>query len=224
MIREQIQSQSRIDKKFHRNNMQTGLALSAGLLLLGASYFGFAAAETGQSSSSDTQIKATNAIKNDPKMMSILENIELFKQKYAALQQEQNLITQQQQMIDEKRKIANAYLQADLAKMNSDDSNNPKNSYAGFVSKVDNSTQNLFWDEFAYMQSKADQARLAMNQALHNGATREQALNAYYSVASSQKTDLVSVNKDLNIKYNLADSNTQDQFNKYGNLKKYSAS
>jgi hypothetical protein len=224
MIEDQIKSQSRTDKKSIKNNMQTGLALSAGLLLLSASYFGFATAETGQSSSSNTQIKATDAIKNDPGMMKILNNIELFKQQYAALQQKQDLIAQQNQKIEQQRKIANAYLQADLASANNNDSNNPKNSYANFVSKVDTSTQNLFWGEFEYMQAKVAEGKLAMSKVLQNGGTRDDALKAYYIGASSQKTELVSVNKDLNIKYNLADSNTQDQFNKYGNLKKYSVS
>jgi len=61
-----------------------------------------------------------------------------------------------------------------------------------------------------------------MNKVLQNGGTREQALEAYYSAASTQKTELVSVNKDINIKYHLADEYTQNLFNKYGNLKKYS--
>ena len=224
MIGDQIKSQSKTDKKSLKSNMQSALALSAGLLLLSASYFGFAAAETGQSSSSNTQIKATDAIKNDPGMMKILNNIELFKQRYAALQQKQDLIAQQNQLIEQQRKIANAYLQADLASSNNNDMNTPKNAYSNFVSNVDNSAQNLFWGEFGYMQAKVAQAKLAMNKVLQNGGTREEALKAFYSGASSQKTELVSVNKDLNIKYNLADSNIQDQFNKYGNLKKYSAS
>jgi hypothetical protein len=74
------------------------------------------------------------------------------------------------------------------------------------------------------MQAKASQGKLAMSKVLQNGGTKDQALNAYYGAAATQKTELVSVNKDINIKYQLADKTTQDLFNKYGNLKKYSAS
>ena len=219
----QIQNQSRTEKRLE-NKVQIVLAISAGSLLLSAIYFGFAYADTGQTSG-NIQIKATDAIKKDPGMMKILYNIELFKQRYAALQQKQDLMAQQKSLIDEQRKIANDYLQADLASSNNlNDMSNPTNAYTSFVSKVDNSAQNVFWSQFAYMQAKVANGKLAMNNVLQNGGTREEALNAYYSGASTQMTEMVSVNKDINIKYHLADENTQNMFNKYGNLKKYSAS
>src|SRR5512135_3107830 len=207
-----------------KNQIQIVLSVSASVLLLSANYFGFAWAETVQSSD-NIQIKATDAIKKDPGMMKILYNIELFKQQYAVLQLKQDILAQQKSMIDAQRKVANSYLQADLASSNNlNDMTNPKNAYAGFVSKVDSSAQNVFLSEFAYMQAKALQGKLAMSKVLQNGGTKDQALNAYYGAASTQKTELVSVNKDINIKYQLADKTTQDLFNKYGNLKKYSAS
>jgi hypothetical protein len=211
-------------KKPVENKIQVILAISAGLLLLSTGY-GVAWAENVHDSSGNIQIKATDAIKKDPGMMKILYNIELFKQQYAALQQKQDLIAQQKKVIDEQRKLANSYLQADLASSNNNNNmNNPKNAYAAFVSKVDNSAQGVFWDEFTYMQGKVVNGKLAMSKALQNGGTKVDALNAYYNVASTQKIQLVSVNKDLNIKYGLADGNLQNQFDKYGNLKKYSAS
>jgi hypothetical protein len=223
MIKNQTQNQSRIDKNL-KNKVQIVLAVSAGSLLLSASYLGFAWADTGQASGG-IQIKATDAIKKDPGMMKILYNIEAFKQKYAALQQKQNLVDQQKSMIDEQRRIANDYLQADLASSNNlSDIGNPANAYARFVSKVDISAQNVFLDQFAYMQAKAANGKLAMNKVIQNGGSRTEALNAYYNGASIQKTELVSVNKDTNIKYHLADGNTQNLFNKNGNLKKYSSS
>ena len=208
----------------NKNQIQIVLSVSASVLLLSANYLGFAWAETVQSSD-NIQIKATDAIKKDPGMMKILYNIELFKQQYAALQLKQDILAQQKSMIDAQRKVANSYLQADLAGSNNlNDMTNPKNAYAGFVSKVDSSAHNVFLSEFAYMQAKASQGKLAMSKVLQNGGTKDQALNAYYGAAATQKTELVRVNKDINIKYQLADKTTQDLFNKYGNLKKYSAS
>jgi hypothetical protein len=221
MTEVQIQNQSKTDKG---SKVQIVLALSAATLLLSASYLGFAWADTGQTSG-NIQIKATDAIKNDPGMMKVLSNIEIFKQKYAALHQKQDLLAQQKSLIDQQRKVANDYLQADLASSNNfNDMNNPTNAYASFVSKVDNSAQNVFLSQFAYMQAKVANGKLAMSKVLQNGGTREEALNAYYNGAATQMTELVNVNKDINIKYHLADENTQNMFNKYGNLKKYSAS
>ena len=204
--------------------IQLVLAISAGSLLLSASYMGFAWADSGQNSLGNIQIKATDAIKNDPGMMKILYNIELFKQQYAAQQQKQAYQDQQQKIIEQQRKLANDYLQADLASANNaNDMSNPTNAYAGFVSKVDSSAQGIFLDEFAYMQAKVAQGKLAMNKVLQQGGSRSEALNAYYNGAATQKTELVDVNKAVNIKYHLADTNTQDLFNKNGNLKKYSS-
>jgi hypothetical protein len=200
------------------------LVITAGSLILSSSYLGFAWADTGQDPAGDIQIKATSAIKNDPGMMKILYNIELFKQKYAALQQKQDLQQQQNKLVDEQRKMANSYLQADLASANHlNDMSAPVNAYAGFVSKIDSSTQGVFMDEFAYMQQKVAQGKLAMTKVLQNGGTRDEAWNAYYTNAATQKTDLVNVNKAINVKYRLADGTVQDLFDKYGNLKKYSA-
>ena len=207
----------------NRTKIQLGLAISAGSLLLSASYFGFAWADSGQDSLGNIQIKATDAIKNDPGMMKILYNIELFKQQYAAQQQKQAYQAQQQQLIDQQRKLANDYLQADLASTNNANDMSSSNAYSSFVSTVDSSAQGVFQDEFAYMQAKVAQGKLAMTKVLQQGGSRSDALNAYYGGAATQKTELVDVNKGINIKYHLADTNVQDLFNKNGNLKKYSS-
>lgn len=204
--------------------IQTILAISAGTLLLSASYFGMAWADTGSNSVDSSQIKATNAIKSDPGMMKILDRIELFKQQYAAQQQRQALQDQQQNLIDQQRKLANSYLQADLTSLDSMNTNSPTVAYSGFVSKVSNSTQGVFQDEFAYMQAKVAEGKLAMSKVLQNGGSMDEALNAYYGGAATQMTELVNVNKETNIKHNLADATVQDQFDKNGNLKKYGSS
>ena len=226
MTQNQIQNQPQGSEKNKRNNgnkTQIVLGAGLGLLLFAVSGLELAWADTGNSP--DIHIKATDAIKNDPALMKVLYNIELFKQRYAAQQQKQTLIDQQQQFIEQQRKIANSYLQADLNSMNNfNDLSTPKNAYASFVSHVNNSTQNLFWDQFGYMQNKVLKAKLAMNQVIQNGGSREEALQAYYNAAATHETDLVDVNKQLNVKYNLADKNTQNLFNKYGNVQKYSAS
>ncbi|MDE1724945.1 MAG: hypothetical protein KGH76_03480 [Thaumarchaeota archaeon] len=205
------------------NKIQLVLALAAGSLILSSSYLGFAWADAGQNPAGNVQVKATDAIKNDPKAMSILQTIELFKQQYAAQQQKQTIQDQQNQLVEQQRKLAQQYLQADIASVNQQNDASVSSAYAGFVSKVNSPAQGVFMDEFAYMQQKVAQGRLAMNQEIQNGGTHDQALDAFNSGAATQKTDLVSVNKATNVKYNLSDGTVQDLFDKYGNLKKYSA-
>ena len=193
---------------------QLTIAASVLTSLIVVSGFGFACAETGTENS---DIKATDAIKNNPKAMSILQTIELFKKQYAAQQEQQRLIDVHQKQIEEQRKIADQNLQRDLADLNNQ--NNPtssKNAFATFVTGVNNSTQSLFWDEYSFMQAKVQSGRDAMHQVLQNGGTMAEAIQAYQNAAATHVTQLVDLNKNLNIKYNLADKTTQDTFDKYG--------
>jgi len=203
-------------KKMHKTS-QLCVFASVFAVLIVVTNFGFAWADTGASNTNT--ILATDAIKNNPTDMKILENIELFKQRYAAMQQKQQIVDQQNQFIEQQRKIANAYLQNDLAGMNNgNDLTAPKNAYAGFVTRVDNSAQSLFWDQFNFMQQKIQNARNAMSQVLQNGGTMQEALQAYNNEATVHKDQLISINKDLNVKYNLADAKVQSLFNKDGKL------
>ena len=198
----------------------TQLLIAASTLatLLVVSSLGFAWAET--TDDSDVTIKASDDIKNNPTAMKIFKNIELFKKNYASLHQRQQLLDQQQKFIEEQRRIANEYLQNDLAGMNNlNNQNLPRNAYASFVSKVGNSTQNLFWDQFGFMEDKISRANDAKNKVLKSGGSVEEAWQAYNDALAIHKTDLVSVNKQLNVKYHLADSKTQSLFNKYGTLR-----
>lgn len=205
------------DSKKGKDKTQLLLAASTLASLLVVSSIGFAWAET---DNSDVTIKASDDIKNNPTAMKILKNIELFKKNYAALQQRQQLIDQQQKFVEEQRRIANQYLQIDLAGMNNlNNQNLPRNAYATFVSKVDNSTQGLFWDQFGFMEDKISKANEAKNNVLKNGGNIGEAWQAYNDALAMHKNDLVSVNKNLNVKYHLADTKTQNLFNKYGTLR-----
>ncbi len=203
--------------KFIINKNQTVIVASVLMSLVAVSSFGFAWADTGKTL---PPILATDAIKNDPKAMSILQNIELFKQQYAAQQEQKNVLDGQQKKIDEQRKIAAEYLQKDLISMGHDsDQTSPKNAFTLFVTHVSNSTQNLFWDEYNFMQQKVQNGRDAMHKVLQNGGTMDEALQAYYDAAAVHKTQLVELNKNLNIKYKLADDVTQNSFDKNGKSK-----
>jgi len=207
------------NERSKKMNKKSQLCIFASVfaVLIVVTNFGFAYADTGASNAKT--ILATDAIKNNPTEMKILENIELFKQRYAAMQQKQQIVDQQNQFIEQQRKIANAYLQNDLTGMNNgNDLTSPKNAYAGFVTHVDNSAQGVFWDQFNFMQEKIQNARNAMNKVLKNGGTMQEALQAYNNAAAVHKDQLISINKNLNVKYNLANAKVQNLFNKDGKL------
>ncbi|MDE1766360.1 MAG: hypothetical protein KGI27_08835 [Thaumarchaeota archaeon] len=194
--------------------------LASGTLavMLIASGFGFAWADTGVTGSG-AAIKATDAIKNNPTAMSILENIELFKQRWNSYQGAQAVQDQQNKVVEQQRALANEYLQNDLSKMeNSNDQTTPQHAFANFVSTVNTSTQGVFTDEFNYMQEKIQEATAAKNSILQNGGTMDQALQAFNNAASTHKDQLVSVNNELNVKYHLANQDVQSLFDKWGQI------
>src|SRR5256885_1549757 len=96
-------------KKMNKRS-QLCIFASVFAVLIVVTNFGFAWADTGASNTNT--ILATDAIKNNPTEMKILENIELFKHRYAAVQQKQQIVDQQNQFIEQQRKIANAYMQS----------------------------------------------------------------------------------------------------------------
>ena len=197
------------------NKLVPILASSTLAVIFIAGGFGFAWADTGSSAT----IKATPAIMSDPTAVKILQNIELFKQQWAAQQQVQQLQDQQDQFIEQQRTLANAYLQADLARMsNAKDSTTPLNAFTSFVSTVNPTALGVFEDEFTYMQQKVQQARDLNNQVLQNGGTADEAVQAFNSAAAFHKTELVSVNSHLNVKYNQADQKVQSLFNQWGSI------
>ena len=205
--------------KGKKMNKRSQICVFAGVLaaLIVVTNFGFAWADTGAGNTNT--ILASDNIKNDPTAMKILQNIEVFKQRYAAMQLKQQLVDQQNKFIEEQRRIASEHLQVDLAGMNN--GNNlatPKNAYAVFVTHVDNSAQNLFWEQFNFMQAKVQNGKDAMNRVLKNGGTMQEALQAYNNEAAIHKDQLISINKNLNVKYNLADGKVQSLFNKDGKL------
>src|SRR5207245_9556726 len=101
---------------------------------------------------------------------------------------------------------------------NGNDLTFPRSAYAVFVTHVDNSAQNLFWDQFNFMQEKVQNAKNAMNKVLQNGGTMTEALQAYDNEAAIHKNQLVSINKNRNLKYNLANEKVKSLFNKDGKL------
>ena len=158
-------------------------------------------------------------LKNNPLAQTMLERIEIMKQRIAEMQNKQQQISEHQKFIDEQRKLAKQRLAEELNRMNDDyKDHTPKASFASFVSKTPEKVHDVYWGMFDFQRAKVKAAQAAMKQVLDNGGSLQDARDAYNSVAASKRTDLIEVTKNLNMQYGLADSKVQLTFDKYGKL------
>ncbi len=160
-----------------------------------------------------------NVTAQDPVASKILKNIELAKQLQAEQDAKIKQVEEEKQFQESQRALADQQLQIDLqswfAQFNPF---TPRNAYAEFVSQVNQTVQSIFWGQFNFTEQKTNDGLAAMNYTLENGGSREDARKAFIQNASSSRTEIVQVNKDLNIKYGHADKDVQSRFDKYGNI------
>ena len=156
---------------------------------------------------------------NSPLASQILQNIELAKQRMAELQEKQRQAEEYQIFLDEQRRIAKQLVQNDLDRMNKKyEDHTPKASFETFLSRIDSSVHDIFWGQFNYQQQKAQAGRDAMKAVLDGGGSLQEARQAYFQKAATTRTEIIEVNKNLNIQFGLADAETQVQFDEFGKL------
>lgn len=174
---------------------------------------------TGLPQHQDSSTIYENSTGQDPVASRIFKNIEAAKKLQAEQDAKLQQIDQEKKFQESQRAMADQQLQIDLQswfdKLNPF---TPRNAYAEFVSQVNQTVQVIFWGQFNFTEQKTNAGLAAMNQTFQNGGSREDARNAFYQNASSSRTEIVQVNKDLNIKYAHADNYTQSKFDKYGNI------
>jgi hypothetical protein len=159
-------------------------------------------------------------LNNNPMVAKILSEIEYSKKQIAELQKNQKDQELNQKLIAQQRLIAKqlqdqAYqiLQTQTAQNSSD------NAYNRFLSTIqDNNTKLVFHDEFAFTKQRVDAGHAAMKKILDNGGTYEDAVQEFSKYAAIKRVEMIEMNKNLNIKYGLADATTQAAFNPDGTL------
>lgn len=158
-------------------------------------------------------------LKNNPFATNILDRIEQSKIILAQLQSGKKPPNEHQKFIEEQRTISKERLNADLARMNKQYENyTPRAAFGSFLSGINGTYHNLYWDQFNYLDNKIQIARSAMNDVLQNGGSYQEARQAYFKYASMTKVEMIKVNQDLNIKHGFADASVQKMFDKYGKL------
>ncbi len=173
---------------------------------------------------SDTKpvVKATEQLRKNPLAMKILAEMELQKQQYKQkmLEKSQPIqLTSQQLEVEKQREVAQERLSERLdAFVLKYKDKMPEAAFAKFVEKKPEYIHGVFWGMFDYMQGKVSDARNAMKEVLDNGGSLQEARNAYFTHAATQRVQLIQVVEDLNVQHGLADKSVQDTFNELGKL------
>lgn len=167
----------------------------------------------------DNEIKASEEIRNNPVMMEMLKRIELSKKILADMQQAQIIKQQESLRIQEARANAKAILNADLERMNKDNTpNTPKSAFERFIAGKPSEVHSVYWSMFNYQQDKIKAAQNSRDQIISNGGTIQQALDAYHTESATNRLQIIELNKDYNIKHANANAQIQQSFDKNGKL------
>jgi hypothetical protein len=165
------------------------------------------------------EIKATEKIKNNPTMMQILKKIEQSKKILAEIQEGKKIQIQQNKAIQEARNIANTRLNEEMDRMNKD--NEPftsQNAFAKFVSKKPSEIQGIYVSMFNYQQDKIKSAQNIRDQILAGGGKTKDAWDTYYKNSATSRVQMISLNKDFNVKYANSDAKLQQVFDLRGKI------
>ena len=165
------------------------------------------------------QITLAKDLQNDPLAQDILKKIEQTKKMIEELKQKEYEKNQAKENLEKMRDMSIERLNQKLDEWERLwEKYSSKNSFERFVNKKPSYVQGIFWDQFEFKEQKVNAGRAAMNQVLTNGGTIQDAKNAYHKAASTQKIELIEMNSQFNVKYNLADYVEQQFFNSTGQI------
>ncbi len=165
------------------------------------------------------EIKATDKIKNNPTMMQILKKIEQSKKILAEMQEGKKIQTQKIKAIQEARNVAKAKIDEEIGRMNKDNEPfTPQNAFAKFVSSKPIEVQSIYMSMFNYQQDKIKSAQKIRDQILAGSGKTKDAWDAYYKNSATSRIQMVSLNKDFNIKYANSDAKLQQVFDAKGKI------
>lgn len=161
-------------------------------------------------------------ILNNPTARDILAKIELSKKEFLQAKDIESKRKAQQKFIDEQRIIAQESLKQEIQRMEKNyEEFTPRNAFAKYISNINATNQEIFWDQFDYLQAKISIARDARDSVLKQGGTFFDAMKQYVKFAKMPKIEMQNIIQELNIKHNLAQQDTQSYFDINGKLPRY---
>jgi len=178
------------------------------------------ASASSQSSQFETHTISGDDLKNNPFAAKILSEIEYSKKQIAQLEQDQKNMELNEKLIEQQRIIAKHLEDQALQMLQlQTQTNSSENVFQRFVATVpNNNTKQIFVGEFTFVQKRVEGGHLAMKQVLANGGTWEEAMQAFSQYAGIKRSEMISLNRDLNIQYGFADPSVQVAFNQNGLL------
>ena len=161
-------------------------------------------------------------IQNNPVLQDILEKIELSKQQYQKSLEKKIQKDKHQKFIDSQRIASQESLKEELKRMDKNyEEFSPRNAFAKYVSSLNATNKDIFWDQFDYLQAKISLAKEARDSVLAQGGTYFDAMKKYVELAKMPKIEMQNIVRELNIKHNLADSEIQSHFDVHGKLPRF---
>ena len=163
-----------------------------------------------------------NEINANPISQDILAKIELSKKEFLNTQETKKTRDAQQKYIEEQRLLAKQSLESQLQRMEKDyEEFTPRNAFTKYVTKLNATNYDIFWDQFDYLQAKISIAREARDSVLDNGGSYYEAMKQYVKYANMPKIEMQNIIKELNVKHNLAQVDIQSYFDANGKLPRY---
>lgn len=159
-------------------------------------------------------------LQNNPMALKILQEIETSKRQVANIIANDTARKLNDQLILQQRQTISANLKADLTKLQQlNAANTTTAAYDSFLTTVsDTRSKAVFQDEFNFMKQRTSVANTVMQNDLENGGTWEKAVGDFNQYAAISHVQMVTLNRDLNIQYGLADSRIQSCFDTKGQL------
>ena len=159
--------------------------------------------------------KTENDTRYDPFSRMILQQIEE-QQSEDTKKQERS---EEQRRIDESRIQSEKDLQNDLkTSEKKQEFNSPRNAFLRFLSDVDNSFKNIFWQQFLFTEKITKEAQQAKQNALEEGMSSLEATRIFQQEAAVTQKEIIDHNKNISITYGNSTSYIQDQFNENGKM------
>ena len=161
-------------------------------------------------------------ILSNPISQDILAKIELSKKQFLQAKEIEKTSNAKKQFIDKQRAIAQDSLNQELQRMEkSYEEFTPRNAFAKYVSSINATNTEIFWDQFDYLHVKISLARDARDSVLKQGGTFSDAMKQYVQYAKMPKIEMQNIVRELNIKHNLAQEDIQANFDVNGKLPRY---
>lgn len=159
---------------------------------------------------------------DNPVLQDILEKIEFSKKQYLKSQENKIVQDEHQKFINEQRIAVQESLNQELERMEKNyEEFTPRNAFAKYVSNLNATNHDIFWDQFDYLQAKISLAKDARDSVLNQGGTYFDAMKKYVEFAKMPKVEMQNIVRELNIKHNLADADIQSNFDVNGKLPRF---